>query len=129
MTHHASNGCNLRPGDLLASGTVSGPTPESRGCLLERTWRGTEPLTLPTGETRRFLEDGDEVRCAGGASAPAFGGSASASAEESSQGEAAAGAGGALWNHAGRERRDFFVHGLTSSFCPILIRSPTIPFH
>jgi len=61
VAHHTSNGCNLRPGDLLASGTVSGPAPESRGCLLERTWRGTEPLTLPTGETRRFLEDGDEV--------------------------------------------------------------------
>jgi fumarylacetoacetase len=61
VTHHASNGCNLRPGDLLASGTVSGAEKESRGCLLERTWRGTEPLTLPTGETRRFLEDGDEV--------------------------------------------------------------------
>ncbi len=61
VTHHASNGCNLQPGDLLASGTVSGPTPESRGCLLERTWRGTEPLTLPSGEVRRFLEDGDEV--------------------------------------------------------------------
>jgi fumarylacetoacetase len=61
LTHHASNGCNLRPGDLLASGTVSGPTKESRGCLLERTWRGTEPLTLPTGETRAFLNDGDEV--------------------------------------------------------------------
>ncbi|MEO5569007.1 MAG: fumarylacetoacetase, partial [Gemmatimonadaceae bacterium] len=61
VTHHASNGCNLRPGDLLASGTVSGPTPDSRGCLLERTWRGTEPLTLPSGETRTFLEEGDEV--------------------------------------------------------------------
>jgi fumarylacetoacetase len=61
VTHHASSGCNLRPGDLLASGTVSGPTKDSRGCLLELTWRGTEPLTLPTGETRRFLEDGDEV--------------------------------------------------------------------
>jgi fumarylacetoacetase len=61
LTHHASNGCNLRPGDLLASGTVSGPTKESRGCLLELTWRGAEPLTLPTGETRTFLEDGDEV--------------------------------------------------------------------
>lgn len=61
LTHHASNGCNLRAGDLLASGTVSGETKDSRGCLLELTWRGTEPLTLPTGETRRFLEDGDEV--------------------------------------------------------------------
>ncbi|MDB4899603.1 MAG: fumarylacetoacetase [Gemmatimonadetes bacterium] len=61
VTHHASNGCSLLPGDLLASGTVSGASKESRGCLLERTWRGTEPLTLPTGELRRFLEDGDEV--------------------------------------------------------------------
>lgn len=61
LTHHASNGCNLRAGDLLASGTISGPTPESRGCLLERTWRGAEPLALPTGETRAFLEDGDTV--------------------------------------------------------------------
>ncbi|MEO5818659.1 MAG: fumarylacetoacetase [Gemmatimonadaceae bacterium] len=61
VTHHASAGCNLTPGDLIASGTVSGETKDSRGCLLERTWRGTEPLTLPTGEVRRFLEDGDEV--------------------------------------------------------------------
>ena len=61
ITHHASNGCNLRPGDLLASGTVSGPTEDSLGCLLELTARGTRPLTLPGGETRRFLEDGDEV--------------------------------------------------------------------
>jgi fumarylacetoacetase len=61
LTHHTSNGCNLRPGDVLGSGTVSGDAKESRGCLLELTWRGTEPLQLPTGETRRFLEDGDEV--------------------------------------------------------------------
>jgi fumarylacetoacetase len=61
VTHHASNGCNLRPGDLLASGTVSGPDKQARGCLLELTWRGAEPITLPTGETRRFLQDGDEV--------------------------------------------------------------------
>jgi fumarylacetoacetase len=60
-THHASNGCQLRPGDLLASGTVSGPSRGARGCLLELTWRGAEPITLPTGEERRFLEDGDEV--------------------------------------------------------------------
>ncbi len=65
VAHHASNGCNLRPGDLLASGTVSGPTKESRGCLLERTWKGTEPLSLPSGETRAFLEDGDEVTLRG----------------------------------------------------------------
>jgi fumarylacetoacetase len=61
LTHHASNGCNLRPGDLLATGTVSGPTPESVGSLLERTRRGAEPLQLPNGEQRKFLEDGDEV--------------------------------------------------------------------
>jgi fumarylacetoacetase len=65
VTHHASNGCNLRPGDLIASGTVSGAAKETRGCLLERTWRGTEPLTLPSGEERRFLEDGDEVALRG----------------------------------------------------------------
>jgi fumarylacetoacetase len=61
FTHHASNGCNLQPGDLFASGTISGPTRESRGCLLELTWRGAEPLVLPNKETRKFLEDGDEV--------------------------------------------------------------------
>ncbi len=60
-THHASNGCNLRPGDLLASGTVSGAARDARGCLLELTWRGAEPISLPSGETRTFLEDGDEV--------------------------------------------------------------------
>jgi fumarylacetoacetase len=65
VTHHTSNGCNLRPGDLLASGTVSGPTKESRGCLLERTWRGAEPIELPSGETRAFLQDGDEVTLRG----------------------------------------------------------------
>jgi fumarylacetoacetase len=61
LTHHASNGCNLRPGDLLASGTVSGPTKESRGSMMELASRGAEPITLPNGETRGFLADGDEV--------------------------------------------------------------------
>lgn len=61
FTHHTSNGCNLQPGDLFASGTISGPGKDARGCMLELTWRGSEPLTLPTGETRKFLEDGDEV--------------------------------------------------------------------
>jgi fumarylacetoacetase len=61
LAHHASNGCNLRAGDLLASGTVSGATKDSRGSMLELSWRGTEPLTLPNGETRTFLADGDEV--------------------------------------------------------------------
>lgn len=61
VAHHTSNGCNLQPGDLLASGTVSGNSKDARGCLLELTWRGTQPLQLPSGETRKFLEDGDEV--------------------------------------------------------------------
>jgi fumarylacetoacetase len=61
VAHHTSNGCNLSSGDLLASGTVSGETKESRGSLLELAWRGTEPLELASGETRTFLEDGDEV--------------------------------------------------------------------
>lgn len=61
VAHHTSNGCDLRPGDLIASGTVSGPGADERGCLLEITRRGAEPLTLPTGEQRQFLEDGDEV--------------------------------------------------------------------
>jgi len=61
LTHHASNGCNLRSGDLFASGTVSGPDSHSQGCLLELTRRGAEPVVLPTGEERRFLHDGDEI--------------------------------------------------------------------
>ncbi|HEX8253874.1 MAG TPA: fumarylacetoacetase [Thermoanaerobaculia bacterium] len=61
VAHHTSNGCNLMPGDLLASGTISGTEKDSRGSLLELAWRGTEPVELPTGETRRFLQDGDEV--------------------------------------------------------------------
>jgi fumarylacetoacetase len=61
LTHHSSNGCNLLPGDLLGSGTVSGPGKDERGCMLELTWRGKEPITLPSGESRAFLQDGDEV--------------------------------------------------------------------
>ena len=61
ITHHTSNGCNLQPGDILASGTISGPHPGSEGCLLELTRRGTVPLQLPTGELREFLADGDEI--------------------------------------------------------------------
>jgi fumarylacetoacetase len=61
LAHHTSNGCNMHPGDLLASGTVSGPTKESVGCLLEMTRRGAEPIQLPSGEFRKFLEDGDEL--------------------------------------------------------------------
>jgi fumarylacetoacetase len=70
LAHHASNGCNLRTGDLLASGTVSGPEKTARGCLLELTWAGSEPLQLPSGETRTFLEDGDEVIMRGYAERP-----------------------------------------------------------
>ena len=73
LVHHASNGCNLQPGDLLGTGTISGRDPSSRGCLLELTWDGPpalgadgkpkprKPIQLPTGETRTFLQDGDEV--------------------------------------------------------------------
>ncbi|MGI0483853.1 fumarylacetoacetase [Pantanalinema rosaneae CENA516] len=61
LTHHASNGCNLRPGDLFASGTVSGDASGTQGCLLEATQRGTQPIELPTGEVRSFLLAGDEV--------------------------------------------------------------------
>lgn len=60
VAHHTSNGCNLRPGDLLATGTISGPAEGSEGCLLEMKLRAS-PLQLPTGEARVFLEDGDEV--------------------------------------------------------------------
>jgi fumarylacetoacetase len=60
LTHHASNGCNLRPGDLLATGTISGPEEGSEGCLLEMKHR-PEPLRLSSGEVRTFLEDGDQV--------------------------------------------------------------------
>lgn len=61
ITHHTSNGCNLLPGDLIASGTVSGAGAGSEGSLLEITHRGSVPLRLPSGEVRSFLEDGDEV--------------------------------------------------------------------
>jgi fumarylacetoacetase len=60
LTHHTSNGCNLRSGDLLASGTVSGAEEGSRGCLLEITQRGSKPIELPTGEIRSFLSDSDD---------------------------------------------------------------------
>ena len=72
LTHHASNGCNLRPGDLLASGTVSGPGKSERGCMLELTWRGAEPVRLPSGEERKFLQDGDELILRGACERPGF---------------------------------------------------------
>jgi fumarylacetoacetase len=72
IAHHTSNGCPIRAGDLIGSGTVSGPDKSNQGCLLERTSRGTEPLELPTGEARRFLEDGDEVILRGWCEQPGF---------------------------------------------------------
>ena len=77
VAHHTSGGCAIRPGDLIASGTVSGPEKENRGCLLELTSKGTEPITLPNGETRTFLEDGDEVILTGSCAARASCASAS----------------------------------------------------
>jgi fumarylacetoacetase len=77
LTHHTITGCNLRPGDLLASGTISGPTLDAYGSLLELTWRGTRPITLPTGEERKFLLDGDRLTltgyCQGGGYRVGFG--------------------------------------------------------
>ena len=61
LAHHTVSGCNTRVGDLMGSGTISGPTPDSRGSLLELTWNGQKPLELLGGATRTFLEDGDEV--------------------------------------------------------------------
>jgi fumarylacetoacetase len=65
LAHHTINGCNLRPGDLLASGTISGPTPDSYGSLLELAWRGTKPVILHNGEQRSFLQDGDRLTLTG----------------------------------------------------------------
>ena len=70
LAHHTSNGCNLQIGDLLATGTISGPAPISAGCLLELTSNGAKPIALPTGETRSFLVDGDEIILCGTCKAP-----------------------------------------------------------
>jgi fumarylacetoacetase len=72
LAHMTVNGASTRTGDLFASGTVSGPRRDQRGCLLELSWGGAEPLTLPDGSVRSFLEDGDEVAI--GATAPGPGG-------------------------------------------------------
>jgi fumarylacetoacetase len=61
VAHHTSNGCNLRAGDVIGSGTVSGSHDDSSGCLLELTRQGTQPFVLPTGQQRSYLDDGDEV--------------------------------------------------------------------
>ncbi len=65
VTHHASNGCEMNPGDLLGTGTISGPEDGSQGSLMEITRAGREAVTLPTGETRTFLQDGDELMLSG----------------------------------------------------------------
>lgn len=65
LAHHAIGGCKMETGDLLGSGTISGPTKDSRGSLLELSWGGAEPLTLETGETRTFIEDGDTMTLTG----------------------------------------------------------------
>jgi fumarylacetoacetase len=72
IAHHTSNGCNLRPGDLLGTGTISEPSDAGYGSLLEITQGGRQPITLPSGETRVFLEDGDELVLTGHASAQGF---------------------------------------------------------
>jgi fumarylacetoacetase len=61
LAHHTSTGCPMNAGDLIGSGTVSGPDKSARGCMLELSWRGTEPIDLPDGTQRRFLQDGDEL--------------------------------------------------------------------
>jgi fumarylacetoacetase len=61
LAHQTSNGCNVQPGDLLGTGTISGTTPDSFGSMMELTQAGKQPLELPSGEKRSFLEDGDEV--------------------------------------------------------------------
>jgi len=65
LAHHTITGCNMNSGDMLATGTISGPEKDSRGCMLELSWKGTEPLEFPNGETRKFLQDGDRVTMSG----------------------------------------------------------------
>jgi fumarylacetoacetase len=65
LAHHTVSGCNTRVGDLMGSGTISGPTEDSFGSLLELTWNGKKPLELQEGGTRSFIEDGDELTLAG----------------------------------------------------------------
>ncbi|MGE8560000.1 MAG: fumarylacetoacetate hydrolase family protein, partial [Acinetobacter sp.] len=65
LTHHTIAGCNVQVGDLMGSGTISGPTPDSYGSLLEITWNATKPLTLSNGEQRSFIQDGDTLTMKG----------------------------------------------------------------
>jgi fumarylacetoacetase len=77
LAHHSINGCNMQTGDLLGSGTISGPTPDSLGSILEMTLNGKNPMTLDDGVVRTFLEDGDEVvlkgHCGNGSTGLGFG--------------------------------------------------------
>jgi fumarylacetoacetase len=61
LAHHTVNGCNIQVGDMYASGTISGPTPDSFGSMLEISWQGKKPITMPDGTERRFIQDGDTV--------------------------------------------------------------------
>jgi len=76
LTHHASNGCNLQPGDLMGTGTQSGPEAAEGGSLLELSLGGKQALTLPNGETRTFLQDGDSISLRGYAEASSLAGGA-----------------------------------------------------
>ena len=72
LAHHTVNGCNLQSGYLLASGTISGPTPDSYGSLLELAWKGTRPIALHDGDQRTFLQDGDRVTMTGWCEGPGY---------------------------------------------------------
>ena len=65
LAHHTVNGCNVRGGDLLGSGTISGPTPDSYGSMLELAWKGTRPVPMSDGTERKFIQDGDTVKMRG----------------------------------------------------------------
>jgi fumarylacetoacetase len=67
LAHHTVGGCNIRGGDLMASGTISGPDAGSLGSMLELTWRGTRPIAMPDGTERKFIQDGDTVVIRGAA--------------------------------------------------------------
>jgi fumarylacetoacetase len=65
LAHHTVNGCNTKTGDMMASGTISGPAPDSYGSMLELSWRGENPIKLPNGEERKFIQDGDTLTISG----------------------------------------------------------------
>ena len=67
LAHHTVNGCNIIVGDMMGSGTISGPTPDSYGSMLELTWKGTKPIVMSDGSERKFIQDGDTVIIRGSA--------------------------------------------------------------